>query len=124
MTRKIAIDKIENKFQPGEFDRRFLNLFKQALQGMIEARRANIKLDMIEPYAELLPAVSEETLRYVVENSPPLHVYFQDGKFIMSDDYHTYSVYYTLPQEVVPCIVLGEFDKNLVENYSGPIALS
>lgn len=123
MADKIPIEKLKNEFQPGEKDDRFIELYVLAYKGVIEARIAFVNFDLIEPFTEILPAVDEGTIEYVTKEEPPLHVYFKDGKFIMSDDYHAYAVYSMLSRDPIPCIILGKFDTDLVHAYSEPISL-
>lgn len=123
MAKMIPIKNLKNEFQPGEKDRRFMELYVLALKEVIEARIAFINLDLIEPFTDLLPAVNEGTIEYVTEEEPPLHVYFKDGKFIMSDDYQAYAVYSMLSRDPIPCIILGKFDTSLVRAYSEPISM-
>jgi hypothetical protein len=96
-------------------DEKFIQLFQQVIKGTIPFYQADIKITAIKPFSTFVPSISQEFLdivhkSYMLGNPPKIHVYQEDNKFIMSDDYNHFYIYKLLDLEVVPCYIMGDFD--------------
>jgi len=123
MADQIDISKIKADFGEGDKlkDEHLLELLGKAYKKEITCRRANIKMGAIIPSTDYVPTIEDDYRAYflkkVESGKPfPLFVYQKDGKFMMSDDYNSYTMYKELEFDVVPCVVVGEINdvKNVV----------
>ena len=94
-------------------DEHLMVLLGKAYQGEIMCRKAIIPMELITPFSEFTPTISEGYAErfaqdYEAMNPPELYVYEKDGKFIMSDDYQAYYMYKAVKAEHAICVVIGE----------------
>jgi hypothetical protein len=114
---KIDISKINADFGENDKlkDEHLLSLLSRAYKGEITCRRANIKMEAIKPSIDYVPTISEDLRAHFLtkakEGKPfPLFVYQKNGKFMMSDDYNSYTLYKELEFDVIPCVVVGDIN--------------
>lgn len=124
MKDKIGASKIKPDFGENDKfkDEYFLGLLEKAYTGKLKSFMAIVKMNAIKPRTDYEPEVSGGFRRHFFEKltkgeAMPLYVYQKEGKFIMSDDYSTYSLYKEMNAEEVPCVVIGEIidTKDVVE---------
>jgi hypothetical protein len=94
-------------------DDRLMTLLGQAYRAEIDCTMAVARISSIKPFSRFRPTVSEEYRKYFIENNnsgrpPALHVYAKNGKLMMSDDYHAYTMYLESGMSEALCIVIGE----------------
>ncbi len=94
-------------------DDQLSELLKKAYSGELNCYRAVIPIDMVAPYSDFQPTISEGYATYFQEmyqtNTPPdLLVYEKDGKFMMCDDYNAYFMYRNVGASTAICTVIGE----------------
>lgn len=109
-------------------DQKFIDLYKDALGGKFLVTVAMIKMEGIEPFSDFKPKISDgfrsnfEDLEKQ-DHPPQLHVYPNDGKFIMSDDYNAYYLYIEKNYSKVICLVLGDAEGEFVLEKSEPFKM-
>ncbi len=115
MADKVDISKINIDFGEDDKlkDKYLLKLLSRAYKGEKICRHANIKMESIIPFTDDEPEISEEFRSHFMKKAEeekyiPMFVYQRDGKFIMSDDYNSYSIYKELKLDVVPCVIIGD----------------
>jgi len=107
----------------------FIELLQQAYTAKITCTMAMAEMDVIMPFSEFKPEVSEQYRKYFTEKAkndvpPPLHTYHKNGKLIMSDDYNAYFMYKELGFHKAVCIVIGEVpDIKGVEYFDDPFIM-
>lgn len=112
--KQINIDKIESEFEDGEEDRYFIELFKKHLKGEVKVARAVLLFKDIVPFSseckpKLTPSIVDSFVEEIRNSDYPyLHVYYKDGKYIMSDNYFAYYLYKEFGFSEVLCNVYGE----------------
>ena len=115
MTDAINLSQINSDFTDNTEpkDEHLIELLKQAYKGEILCRMAIVNIALVKPFSDYKPTISEPFRKHFIERTktalpPPVHVYEQDGKFIMSDDYNAYHLYleHNLPEVV--CVILGD----------------
>ncbi len=94
-------------------DEHLMALLEKAYTGKIKCRKAVIPLELIKPFSDFKPEISQEYGDHFValyqERTPPeMYVYEKDGAFIMSDDYNAYTMYKLIEALTTICIVLGK----------------
>lgn len=97
------------------YDKKFAELYKNAIEGKLLVRVAFIVLDFIKPFSDFKPKISDEYREFFEEmekedNPLLLNVYPEGNHFIMEDDYLRYYVYKEKKQILVYCILYGESD--------------
>jgi hypothetical protein len=93
-------------------DDKLISLLKQAYAGQLLCHQAIITWDAIKPFSDFRPKIDEVFKKYFFSqlkqnNYPPLYVYQESDKFIMSDNFSSYYLYQELKYEYVKCLVLG-----------------
>lgn len=118
---QINIDDINVNF--GEADKLkdeyLLGLLRKAYNKEIMCRRANVKMSAIVPFVENDEPVSEDFRKHFIKRAEeekhiPMFLYQKGDKFIMSDDYNSYTLYKEFDFEIVPSVIVGEITN--VEN--------
>lgn len=109
-------------------DDKAIELFKQAYKGEIKCYVAMIKVEGIKTFSNHIPKIKVGVVRRFQQKDlegmpPPIHVYPQNGKFIMSDDYEKYHLYIITGHRKIPCIVLGEAEGEYILAKSEPFQL-
>jgi len=94
-------------------DHKFIELYKNVMTGELPFYSALIKQEGIVPFSDYKPTIPRAYLHFIIhqiglEYMPKLHVYQENDKFIMSDDYNTYYSYILLNVKNIPCYVMGE----------------
>lgn len=94
-------------------DEHLIELLGQAYRGEITCMMALANLEAIEPYSDFKPKVHEDYRARFIKRAqdgmpPALHVYAEDGKLIMSDDYNAFALYREYDMKKAICIVIGE----------------
>jgi hypothetical protein len=94
-------------------DEHLMVLLEKAYTGKMKCRKAVIPMELIKPFSDFKPELSQEYGDHFValyqEGTPPaLYVYEKDGAFIMSDDYTAYTMYTLIEAQTALCIVLGK----------------
>lgn len=110
----LSIDDINSDFSKDTEpkDEHMLALLEQAYQGTLLCQRAIINVDLIKPFSDFQPQISEEYRHFFIESmkqmKPPfVYVYPSDGVFVMSDDYSAFSLFTEYKVNKIPCVVLG-----------------
>lgn len=116
----VDIQEVEATFPYGK-DKRFIELYKQVVEGKLSYYWAMIDIAGIHPRNEAIPVVSESfrehfVKRYLEKKPISIHVYPEEDVFIMSDDYMSFTLYKELGVQRVPCLVLGEPHGTYVHN--------
>lgn len=93
-------------------DPKLLELLAQAYKGEIDCRRAVVKTELIKPFSDFKPDITQEFREYFTKafnemKQPELYVYQAADKFIMSDDYRAYYMYKELNSPIAICTVIG-----------------
>lgn len=115
MNNSIRLSDIKAKFG-GRYppkDKKFISLFKKAIQGKTPYHWALIKREAIKPFSNFRPKINKSLKkayfnRLDKNDFPSLHVYEEGGKYIMSDDYHKYYFYLELNWTELPCFIIGK----------------
>lgn len=94
-------------------DERLIELLGQAYQSEIMCTMAIANINAIKPFSDFKPSISEEYRNYFIKKAeagepPALHVYANDGKLIMSDDYNAFYLHKDQGLTQAVCIVIGE----------------
>ena len=104
-------------FGPGSppRDDKLIKILELAYQDKIPVHKALIRRTSIKPHSDFKPDLESATAKHFrekvkEEKYPYLHVYVEGDDFIMSDDYYGYYAYLAHGYEVMPCVVLGEFN--------------
>lgn len=106
----LIVDFGKNDYRKDEY---FQQLLAKSFNGELICRKAIVKMKAIEPLTNYKPEISQGFRqhffgRLTEEDVIPLYVYQKNGKFIMSDDYNSYSLYKEMGVDIAPCIVVGE----------------
>lgn len=125
---KISDIKVNFGGKHGPKDEKLIDLLRKAYSGEILCFVATIKSDYIKPFSDFKPETSAGFEKYFLDKEktgtpPPLYVYLENGKFIMSDDFNSYYLYKKLNYQYIPCIVLGEAESNGISVKSDPFKL-
>lgn len=109
-------------------DDRLSDLLSTAYRGEIDCRKAVIKLDLIKPFSNYVPTITDEYSKRFLERyknmtPPDLYVYEKDGVFIMSDDYNAYFMYKEIEAIHAVCTVIGETTITEGVEYGEPFKL-
>lgn len=88
-------------------------LLGKAYKGELDCRKAVVKLDLIKPYSDFTPNITDDYSkrfldRYKDMTPSDLLVYEKDGVFIMSDDYNAYFMYKEIEAVNAICTVIGD----------------
>lgn len=94
-------------------DEHLTKLLQKAYKQEIDCHRAVIPMDLIEPFSDFMPNVSDSYVESFLEaykamSPPDLFVYEKNGKFIMSDDYNAYHMYKAIEAVHAICTVIGD----------------
>ena len=94
-------------------DDKLMGLLKQAYTGEILCTMAVAKLEAIKPFSDYKPTIADAFRNRFVQKAqagtpPPIYVYAEGGKLIMSDDYNSFALYNELNMPEAICIVLCE----------------
>ena len=94
-------------------DEMFIALFKKVIKGEIPYYWALVKKEAIKPFSDHKPQISEELRKSYLEEIhkdkfPSVHIYEEDGKYVMSDDYGLYYLYLELGWSEIPSRIMGE----------------
>lgn len=97
-------------------DKELIELFKKAIKGEIFCTTAVADLDVIQPFSDYRPKVSDDYRNYFTQtakegNPPAMYVYVKDKKLVMSDNYNAYAMYKELDLARANCIVIGDTPK-------------
>jgi len=111
--------KFGGKYPPK--DKKFISLFKKAIQGKTPYHWALIKREAIKPFSNFRPKLNrtlkEAYFRRLNKSDfPSLHVYEEGGKYIMSDDYRKYYFYLELDWAELPCFIIGKTTGNFTRH--------
>lgn len=111
--------KFGGKYPPK--DKKFISLFKKAIQGKIPYYWALIKREAINPFSDFRPKLNESLKqayfnRLDKSDFPSLHVYEEGRKYIMSDDYRKYYFYLELDWPELPCFIIGKTTGNFTRH--------
>lgn len=103
--------KFGGKYQPR--DDKFIEIYKKVITGEAPIVWAFIAREAIKPFSNYKPITSKELQRgYLQEivkgNLPSIHVYEENGVYIMSDDYNLYYLYLKLNWEQIPSKIIGK----------------
>ncbi len=128
--KKFELSDIQIKFG-GKYppkDKKAIDLFKRAYKGDLLVRIAMIKIEGIKPFSDYIPKIKPAIVRKFQAQDkkglpPPIHVYPENGKFVMSDDWNNYHLYLITGHRRIPCIVLGEAEGEYVTSKSEPFKL-
>ena len=94
-------------------DAKLMEILRKAYRGEIDCHNAVVPIELIKPFSEFKPDITEGYREYFKKNyedmaPPPLYVYADGGKFVMSDDYMAYEMYKELAAPIVLCVILGD----------------
>lgn len=125
--KKWTISDIKVKFG-GKYppkDEKAIELFKRAYDSELLVCIAMIKIEGIKPFSDYIPKIKGAIVRkFQVKDKegfpPPIYVYPENGKFIMSDDWCIYHLYLITGHRKIPCIVLGDAEGEYVTAKSEP----
>lgn len=114
----------ESSLKPPE-DPKLLALLVAAYRGRIACYRGSVPLSLVRPYDFEFcldfprPLVSHlaRNLRDNPAATPPLVVYWKNGKFIASDDYDLYLALREVDISVAPVVVLGKLPQESAANW-------
>lgn len=123
MNSLIRLSDIKAKFG-GKYppkDKKFISLFKKAIQGKIPYHWALIKKEAIKPFSDYKPKIPESLRKNYLErvnksDFPSIHVYEEGTKYIMSDDYIKYYFYLDLCWPEIPCMIIGSTTGNFTRH--------
>lgn len=111
----MDISKIDISFGGNKepHDEHLTKLLQKAYKQEIDCHRAVIPMDLIEPFSDFMPNVSDSYVEKFLEaykamSPPDLYVYEKNGKFIMSDDYNAYHMYKAIEAVHAICTVIGD----------------
>lgn len=111
----MDISKLDTSFGGDKepHDEHLSELLSKAYRGEIDCRTAIVSLDIIKPFSDYKPTISDAYASRFLEayntNSPPdLYVYEKEDVFIMSDDYNAYFMYKEVEATHAICTVIGE----------------
>ena len=94
-------------------DEVLIYLLKKAYRGELLCHKAIIDWEGIKPFSDYRPKITQDFENHFLssiknEKHPPLYVYQDGDKFIMSDDYNLYYFYKEVGCSNVPCLIIGE----------------
>lgn len=103
--------KFGGKYQPR--DDKFIEIYKKVITGEAPIVWALVAREAIKPFSHYKPITSKELktgyLQEIVKGSlPSIHVYEENGVYVMSDDYNLYYLYLELDWEQIPAKIIGE----------------
>ena len=94
-------------------DEVLIYLLKKAYRGELLCHKAIIDWEGIKPFSDYRPKITQDFENHFLssiknEKYPPLYVYQDGDKFIMSDDYTSYHLYQKYGHDHVLVVVLGD----------------
>lgn len=103
-------------------DEKFLRLYKEVLEGKAPYHFALVETKAIKPFSDWKPkpdnviaAASRKAFIKDInecidkgEQLPAIHVYEENGSYIMSDDYILYDLYHETGISEIHCLIIGE----------------
>lgn len=109
-------------------DHKYIKLVFQAYRREINCYRGQIRFQDIKPFSIFHMTVSDyqinEFVRKVAAYVPPPILVYQNGdKFILSDDYTKFEIYKVLKYKYIPAYILGETSNIKIKNKIGPVDL-
>lgn len=99
-------------------DEKLLKLLKKAYQKKIKCQKAIVSIDLIKPFSDYKPVISNENRSHFLKNylnlKPPELYIYQDSNsknLIMSDDYEAYFMYKEVKALATICVIVGKYNE-------------